>query len=97
MRTLASAVNVVRVRDGHKSDGLTATAVCSLSAEPPHRPVCVGAAANAHDSLRRIGAFCLNVLARDQKDIARRFANMAGAGRDERIDLGRRIPLVTGA
>jgi flavin reductase (DIM6/NTAB) family NADH-FMN oxidoreductase RutF len=97
MRQLASGVNVITVCDGRASDGLTATAVCSLSAEPPHLLVCVNATANAHEPLRRVGAFCLNVLARGQEDIARRFASMDGAGREARFDLGKWFPLATGA
>jgi flavin reductase (NADH) len=97
MRNLACGVSVVTVTDGSTSDGLTATAMCSLSADPPHLLVCVNTTAGAHDALRRIGAFCVNVLARDHENIARRFASMDGSSREERFELGRWLPLATGA
>ena len=78
-------------------DGLTATAACSISAEPPQLLICVNAEAGAHDLIRDAGSFCLNVLAREQEDVAKRFAGMDGADRSERYDLGDWTELATGA
>ena len=97
MRQLAAGVNVITVANGGIRDGLTATAVCSISAEPPHLLVCVNATANAHGPIHRAGSFCLNVLARDQEDIARRFAGMDGSERSERFALGHWSTLATGS
>lgn len=97
MRRLAAGVNVITASDGKASYGLTATAVCSLSVEPPHLLICVNAVANAHDALHRAGAFCVNVLSHDQEAIARRFAKIDSARREQRFDLGLWSPLATGA
>ncbi len=97
MRQLAAGVNIVTVVQGDLREGLTATAVCSISAEPPHLLVCVNASATAHEHMHKAGAFCLNVLARDQEAIAKRFAGMDGAARIERFDLGTWGQLTTGA
>src|SRR5687768_16548600 len=97
MRQLAAGVNIVTVVHEGARDGLTATAVCSISAEPPHLLVCVYASAGAHWPIHRSGAFCLNVLARDQEAIARRFAGMDGSPRIERFALGAWDELTTGA
>lgn len=97
MRRLAAGVNVITASDGQAHYGLTATAVCSLSADPPHLLICVNAIANAHDALHRAGAFCVNVLTHDQEEIARRFAKMDSASRERRFDLGLWAPLATGA
>ena len=41
MRHLAASVTVITVDHNGKKDGLTATATCSVSAEPPQLLVCV--------------------------------------------------------
>jgi flavin reductase (DIM6/NTAB) family NADH-FMN oxidoreductase RutF len=97
MRQLAAGVNVITVANAGVTEGLTATAVCSISAEPPHLLVCVNASAAAHAHVHRTGAFCLNVLAQDQEDIAKRFAGMDGSERTERFALGQWSTLSTGA
>ena len=97
MRQLAAGVNVITVANDGVREGLTATAVCSISAEPPHLLVCINSTAGAHGSIHRAGAFCLNVLAQDQEAIARRFANMDGSERQDRFSLGSWTTLSTGA
>ena len=97
MRQLAAGVNVITVAVAGVRDGLTATAVCSISAEPPHLLVCVNATAAAHGPIHRAGSFCLNVLAHDQEAIAKRFAGMDGADRAARFDLGQWSTLSTGS
>ena len=77
MRSLAAGVTVVTVRDPQgRPWGLTATAVCLVSWEPPtaarvyraYRPTATG-------RLRRPEAFAVNVLRDDQEDLSRHFAN----------------------
>jgi len=97
MRQLAASVNVVTVSNDGIQDGLTATAACSVSAEPPQLLICINRSARAHDLILNEGAFGLNVLARDQEDIAKRFAGMDGAPREERFGLGNWKTVSTGA
>lgn len=97
MRQLAAGVNVITVSEGSVKDGLTATAACSISAEPPHLLICINASAGAHGPIHRVGAFCLNVLARNQEHIARRFAGLDGCARHQRFDIGAWTALATGA
>ena len=97
MRQLAAAVNIITAANNGSRDGLTATAACSISADPPQLLICVNAEAGAHDLIRDAGSFCLNVLAREQEDVAKRFAGMDGADRSERYDLGDWSELTTGA
>ena len=67
MRHLAGAVTVIATgAPGHRF-GLTATAVCSLSDEPPTLLVCVNRPASAHDVISRNGNFSVNLLADDQE------------------------------
>jgi flavin reductase (NADH)/flavin reductase len=97
MRQLAASVNVVAADFNGARDGLTATAACSIAAVPPQLLVSVNSASHAHSIIRKAGAFSLNILARDQEDIAKRFAGMDGAERSERFGLGTWETMVTGA
>lgn len=96
MRELAAAVHVITTSHNGKKDGLTATAACSVSAEPPQLLICVNTYAGGHDLIQDSGKFALNILARDQEAIAMRFAGMDGADRSERFELGEWSELVTG-
>ena len=97
MRHLAASVTVITVSHNDKKDGLTATAACSVSAEPPQLLVCVNKEAGAHDLIQEEGVFGVNVLARNQEDIAKRFAGIDGADRIDRYGLGVWTKIITGA
>ena len=51
MRHLAASVTLITTRHRDLRGGLTATAVCSVSAEPPQILVCVNKTASAHDPI----------------------------------------------
>jgi flavin reductase (DIM6/NTAB) family NADH-FMN oxidoreductase RutF len=98
MRHLAASVTLITTRHRDLRGGLTATAVCSVSAEPPQILVCVNKSASAHDSIGEAGFFCVNILAPLHRKIAERFAGMDGVEGDERFhDLGDWSTLTTGA
>ncbi len=76
MGHFASGVAVVTTwgTDG-KPQGLTATAVCSVSLRPTLVLVCIERTADSHDPIRAAGAFAINVLdATKGESLARRFA-----------------------
>lgn len=54
--------------------GLTASAVASVSLEPPLVLVCVEQGADTYDALRAAGIFSINFLASDMESVSRRFA-----------------------
>lgn len=74
MRQVASSVSVITARAGHIRNGLTATAVCSLSSEPPSMLICVNGAASAQAIIAESGAFAINFLSEEQHGIARLFS-----------------------
>lgn len=75
MGRLVSGVTVVAARTPAGAlIGLTASAVTSLSLEPPMLLVCVDRRAEIHDALASAPIFGLNVLAAAQEELARRFA-----------------------
>lgn len=76
MRHLAGACVVIASEHDGDRAGLTATAVCSISAEPPRLLVCVNKNVFAHGLITRSGAVSINVLGLEQEIIAKRFAGM---------------------
>ena len=89
MRQLASGVTLITVGEGAERRGMTATAVVSLSADPPTLIVCVNSNASMYPGLARGTAFGVSVLAADQQEIADRFAGRAGLNGVDRFDEGR--------
>jgi flavin reductase (DIM6/NTAB) family NADH-FMN oxidoreductase RutF len=76
--------------------GLTATAVSSVSADPPRLLVCINRSGKTHDMILRARRFCVNVLTEDQRDVAMVFAGMGGKDVD-RFATGNWTTLRTGA
>jgi flavin reductase (NADH)/flavin reductase len=98
MRHFASPVTVVTSSKDGDPVGLTATAVCSVTADPPRIVVFINKQTLADSAIMATGAVCVNVLAGDQEEVARAFAGMIpGVIGPARFDHGRWGELVTGA
>jgi flavin reductase (NADH)/flavin reductase len=98
MRQVAGAVTVVTTRGPNgERRGVTATAVCSLSTEPPSLVACVNRGAWVAQFAPASGVFAVNVLAADQEDIARAFAGQTGLVGEERFQVGAWRAGATGA
>lgn len=96
MRQLAAGVCLVTTLDtqGRRS-GLTATAVCSVSAEPPVLLVCVNQGNSSYAAIRQSGYFAVNVLAAADVELADRFAGAVSG--ESRFDAGQWTQSETGA
>lgn len=77
MRRVAATVNVVSICVDGRPMGITATAVSSISMDPPSLLVCINRAASLHASMGDMSHFCINVLHRDQEEVARMFSDSA--------------------
>lgn len=98
MRQVAGAVTVVTTRGPNgERRGVTATAVCSLSAEPPSLIACVNRSAWVAQFAPASGVFAVNVLAADQEEIARAFAGQTGLVGEDRFQVGAWREGATGA
>lgn len=86
MRRFASAVTVVSVRSGQERHGTTATAVTSISMDPPSLLVCFNRESRLHGFLSKESRFCVNLLHTDNCEISRSFASPMSA--DERFASG---------
>jgi flavin reductase (DIM6/NTAB) family NADH-FMN oxidoreductase RutF len=91
-----SSVCVVTATLGGKRFGLTATAVSSVSAEPPRLLVCINKSGVTHDKILAAGCFCVNFLAEEQDKVAMVFAGMGGSSVD-RFETGEWTTLKTGS
>jgi flavin reductase ActVB len=68
-------VTVVTTKAADGSDqGMTVSAFCSVSLEPPLVLICIEKTASVHDVLTRAPGFVVNILSAKQEQIARRFS-----------------------
>jgi flavin reductase len=74
MRGLAAAVCVITTRHETLANGMTATAVCSVSADPPSILVVVNKSNRSHALIRDSGVFAVHILSKDQERLATHFA-----------------------
>lgn len=79
MARLSTGVCVVSASWQGRLHAMTATAVCSVSLEPPLVLVCVGRSSRFHAAIRGSNQWGVSILAEDQVDLARHFADR---GRD---------------
>jgi flavin reductase (DIM6/NTAB) family NADH-FMN oxidoreductase RutF len=87
MRRLASTVTIMSTADvnGHRY-GMTATAVNSLTMDPPSILICVNHSASIHDPLTGRGRFCVNVLTTDHEELVSAFSGRLKG--DARFEVG---------
>ncbi len=97
MRQLAAGVSIVTTTGPEGRAGLTATAVCSVSAEPPQLLVCVHQDSHTYGAIRDSGVLCVNLLDQRHLGLARCFAGMTGQRGEARFAEGKWGTLETGA
>lgn len=100
MRRLAGACAIVTTGARHEGRtswaGLTATAIASVSADPPRLLVCVNRNVWAHGQIAAGGSVGINVLGKSSEQLAMRFAGGKCAPH-EKFAEGRWLTSVTGA
>jgi flavin reductase (DIM6/NTAB) family NADH-FMN oxidoreductase RutF len=74
MRNLAGAVNIITSAVQERPSGMTATAVCSVSADPPTVLICVNQATATYKAIAESGVFCVNVLRHEDQDLSTLFS-----------------------
>jgi flavin reductase (DIM6/NTAB) family NADH-FMN oxidoreductase RutF len=71
----ATGITIVTARDDEGEDhGMTVSAFCSLSLEPPMVLACIDHTASMHDLLLAHPRFGVSILSSDQEEYSRRFA-----------------------
>jgi flavin reductase (DIM6/NTAB) family NADH-FMN oxidoreductase RutF len=74
MRQIPSVVTIVTASVHGSRHGLTATAVASVSADPPQVLVCVHRATRSAEAISAAGRFGLNFLGAEHAELAEAFA-----------------------
>ena len=95
MRALAGAVNIITSTNAGHRYGMTATAVCSASAEPPTVLACINKLATTHGAVGKSKAFCVNVLRAEDWELSTIFSG-AQTG-ETRFKNGNWTRLATGS
>jgi flavin reductase (DIM6/NTAB) family NADH-FMN oxidoreductase RutF len=76
MSTFPSGVAIVTAaEDAGKPRGLTVSAFCPVSLDPPLVLVCIDKSSNSLAPIQRSGGFTVNLLASGREELARRFAS----------------------
>jgi cob(II)yrinic acid a,c-diamide reductase len=97
MARYAGHVQVVTTEFEGIRRGVTVTAACSVSDNPPTVLVCLNGS-NANNTIfEKSGVFALNALAGHHQPLATGFAGLSGIPAEERFSLGEWLALETGA
>lgn len=97
MARLGAAVNVVTTVDGTGPCGLTASAVCSVTDDPPTLLLCINRDSDMNEAFKSSKVLCVNTLGAAQEHLSPIFASMTGATQSERFAQGEWTTLATGA
>ncbi|CAM3035042.1 pyrimidine utilization flavin reductase protein F [Pseudomonas floridensis] len=95
MSSLAAAVNVITTDGEHGRAGFTATAVCSVTDQPPTLLVCINRSASVYDAFVGNGALCVNTLGHEQQALSSLFGGKTSQA--ERFAGGQWLEGGTGA
>jgi flavin reductase (DIM6/NTAB) family NADH-FMN oxidoreductase RutF/DNA-binding GntR family transcriptional regulator len=96
----ASGVTVLTTRDVDEDIGATASAVSSLSLDPPMLLVCLNQRSSTQAAIHASGRFAVNILDEDQGNVAERFASSRGTDKfaDLAVERGEEgVPLLAEA
>jgi flavin reductase (NADH) len=79
MARFPGAVTIVTTGSGEARRGITATAVCSVTADPPSLLVCLNRKTGTCAAVAETGRFTVNLLSGDGGPLALTFAGATGA------------------
>lgn len=86
MRHLTAAVNIITAHKDGIDFGITATAVCSVTADPPSILVCVNKSTSTHDAIAHSGVYAVSLLSSDDVAVSNAFGDTT---RTDRFELGK--------
>ena len=83
MARLGAAVNVVPTDGPAGRGGFTASAVCSVTDDPPTLLVCMNRGSSLNETFKTNGVLCVNTLAASQEALSPLFAGFTEVERGE--------------
>ncbi len=97
MARLGAAVSVI-TSDGEAGRvAFTASAVCSVTDDPPTLLVCMNRGSDSYQAFKANAVLCVNALAASQESLSSLFAGFTEHTMSERFDQAGWITLTTGA
>ena len=97
MSRLGAAVHVVTTDGTDGRAGVTVSAACSVTDEPPTVLICLNRASPVNAQIRKNGVFCVNTLPSHKERLSDAFAGVDDLPMDERFALATWQPLETGS
>ncbi|SEP77287.1 flavin reductase [Faunimonas pinastri] len=97
MAHVAAPVHVVASDGPAGRVGVTATAVCSVTDDPPTLLVCLNRRGSATEAVRANGVISVNTLGHGDRELSAIFAGQRGVPMADRFGHGTWTTLVTGA
>jgi flavin reductase len=97
MSRIAASVNIVTTDGPAGLAGITATAVASITLEPPMMLFCINKSSPSAERMIENGVFCINTLGSAHEMLADIFAGRMGNRLGERFTHGEWTKLVTGS
>ena len=97
MSRLGAAVNIITTLTPDGDSGFTASAVTSVTDDPPTLLVCINRNASQHDAIKASGILCVNVLTQEHQELSPIFASVGNIPMVERFTRTKWLRLATGA
>jgi flavin reductase len=97
MSRLGAAVNIITSVGPEGDTGFTASAVCSVTDDPPTLLVCMNRNSRQNEAFKAAGVLCVNVLAHEHQELSPVFASVGEIPMAERFARATWLRLVTGS
>jgi len=97
MSRVGAAVNIITTTGREGDSGFTASAVCSVTDDPPTLLVCMNRTAKLNPTFKETRILCVNVLAPEHEELSPIFASVGELPMSERFALATWRRLTTGA
>jgi flavin reductase len=97
MARLGAAVNIITTDGPAGLRGFTASAVCSVTDDPPTLLLCLNRTSDSNAALKENGVLCVNTLSPAQAHLSPIFAGMTEHDLPTRFAMASWTKLVTGA
>ncbi len=97
MSRAANTVSVITTDGDAGRAGVTVSAMCSVSAEPPSLLVCIHHLSPASKAIQENGTFCVNLLRDDQSHVSDTFAGRLKAPGGDKFACARWQKLANGS
>ena len=97
MARLGAAVSVITSSGPAGRCGVTASAVCSVTDDPPTLLVCLNRLSDSNEAFKVNGILCVNTLAASQEALSPLFAGLTDVPAARRFETGTWTTLDTGA